>query len=80
MQMLINANLMEENKIQINGGITINVNVSVKNVVYVKNICGILLHVVVEIKNIQHIYESFIESISIFYLHFINYYSIIGSY
>ena len=36
--MLINANLMEENKIQINGGITINVNVSVKNVMYVEKI------------------------------------------
>ena len=36
---------MEENVIQINGGITINVHVSVKNVMYVKNIMfGILLH------------------------------------
>ena len=32
-----NVNLMEENAIQINGGIIINVAVSVKKVVYVKN-------------------------------------------
>ena len=33
----LNVNLMEENVIQINVGITINVDVSVKNVIYVKN-------------------------------------------
>ena len=50
--MLINANLMEENKIQINVGITINVNVSVKNVMYVEKIMfGILLRVIVKIEN-----------------------------
>ena len=44
---------MEENVIQINGGLTINVNVSLKNVIYVKKIIfGILLHVVVKMKNI----------------------------
>ena len=38
---------MEEIVIQINGGIMINVNVSVKNVMYVKKIMfGILLHVI----------------------------------
>ena len=45
----------EQNVIQINGGITINVDVSVKNVMYVKKkkfIFRILLHVVVKIKNI----------------------------
>ena len=37
---------MEEIAIQINGGIMINVNVSVKNVMYVKKIAfGTLLHV-----------------------------------
>ena len=37
---------MEENVTQINGGIMINVDVSVKNVMYVKKIMfGILLHV-----------------------------------
>ena len=41
---------MEENVIQINGGIMINVDVSVKNVIYVKKIMlGILLHIVVKI-------------------------------
>ena len=46
-----NVNLMEENVIQINGGITINVNVSVKNVMYVRKIIfGILLHVVVKME------------------------------
>ena len=43
---------MEKNAIQINCGITINVEISVKNVMYVKMIIfGILLHVVVK-KNI----------------------------
>ena len=49
----VNVHLMEENVIQINGGITINVDVSVKNVIYVKKIIfGILLHVVVKMENI----------------------------
>ena len=44
---------MEENVIQINGGIMINVNVSVKSVMYMKMIMfGILLHVVVKTLNI----------------------------
>ena len=44
---------MEENIIQINGGITINVNVSVKKVAYVKKIIfGTLLHVVAKMENI----------------------------
>ena len=34
--MNVNVNLMEKNVIQINGRITINVNVSVKNITYVK--------------------------------------------
>ena len=42
---------MEENVIQINGGMTINVDVSVKNVMYAKKIMfGILLHVIVSMK------------------------------
>ena len=49
----VNVNLMDENVIQINNGITINVDVSVKNVMYVKKIMlGILLHVVVKMGNI----------------------------
>ena len=44
---------MEENVIQIKNGITINVDVSVKNIIYVKEIIsGILLHVVVKMENI----------------------------
>ena len=44
---------MVENLIQINGEITINVDVSVKNVMCVKKkIFGILLHVVAKMENI----------------------------
>ena len=44
---------MEENVIQIKSGITISVDVSVKNIIYVKKIVfGILLHVVVKMVNI----------------------------
>ena len=44
---------MEENVIQINGGITVNVDISVKNVMYVKNIFfGTLVYVDVKIENI----------------------------
>ena len=40
---------MQENVIQIKSGITINVDASVKNIIYMKNIIfGILLHVVVK--------------------------------
>ena len=49
----VNVNLMEQNVIQINGGITINVDVSVKNIIYVKMIMfGVLLHVIVKMENI----------------------------
>ena len=42
---------MEGNVIQINGGTTLNVDVSVNNVIYVENIVfGILLYVVVKIE------------------------------
>ena len=44
---------MEQNVIQINGAITINVCVNVKNIIYVKMIMfGILLHVIVKMENI----------------------------
>ena len=44
---------MEENVIPNNGGIMINVNANVKNVMYVKEIIfGIILHVDAKIKNI----------------------------
>ena len=49
----VNVNLMEQNVIQINGGITINVDLSVKNIIYVKMIMfGVLLHVIVKMENI----------------------------
>ena len=44
---------MEKNVIQINSGITINVDVSVIDIIYVKKIIfGILLHVAVKMENI----------------------------
>ena len=49
----VNVNLIEESVLQINGGTTINADVSVKNVMYMKKIIfGILLHVVAKIENI----------------------------
>ena len=49
----VNVHLMEENVFQIESGITINVNASVENIIYVKkNIFGILLHVVMKMENI----------------------------
>ena len=51
--MQVNINLMGKNVIQVNGGITINVDVSVKNIIYVKKIIfEILLHVAVKMENI----------------------------
>ena len=44
---------MEQNRNQINGEIMINVDVSVKNIIYVKKIMfEILVHVVIKMKNI----------------------------
>ena len=52
----VNVDLMEEIFIQINGGITINVNVSVKKMMYVKRILfGIQVNVFVRIENIQQL-------------------------
>ena len=51
-----NINLMKQNVIEINGGITIKVDVKVKNIIYVKKITfGILLHVIVKMKNIWQV-------------------------
>ena len=51
--MEVNVNLMEENVVEINGGIINNVDASVKKKMYVKKIMfGILLHVTVKIENI----------------------------
>ena len=47
---------MEENVYQIKSGITINVDASVKNIIYLKeNIFGILLHVVAKVVNISQV-------------------------
>ena len=44
---------IDKNLIHINGGVAINVDLDVKNIIYVKKIIfAILLHVVVEMKNI----------------------------
>ena len=43
---------MEQNVSRINGGITINVDASVKRITYMKNMFGILLHVIEKMKNI----------------------------
>ena len=52
-----NVNLMEENVIQIKSGITINVNMSVKNIIYVRNIIfGILLQVIVKMEKFSKYY------------------------
>ena len=49
----VNVNLMEENVTQVSGGITINVDVSLKNITYLKKtIFGILLYVVAKMVNI----------------------------
>ena len=53
--MIVNVNLMEESAIEKNDRIAINVDVCVKNVIYVKNIFGILLHVFVEMLNIWQV-------------------------
>ena len=47
---------MKENVIQINGGITINLDASLKSIIYVKKIIfGILVHVFVTIENIYQV-------------------------
>ena len=54
--MIVNVNLMEENVIQINGGINDKCRCEHKNVMYVKIIIfGILQHVVVEMGNISQL-------------------------
>ena len=50
---MYNVNLMVESLTQIKNGIMINVDASVKNIIFVKKIIfGILLHVVVKMVNI----------------------------
>ena len=44
---------MEENVIQINGGIKMNVDISIKNIIYLKMIMSVIrLNVIVKMKNI----------------------------
>ena len=51
--MNVNVDFTEKNVIQINGEITINVDVNVKKFMYVKKIMfGILLHLIVKMENI----------------------------
>ena len=51
-----NVNLVKENVIQINGGITVNVDVSGKNIIFARKIIsGILVHAVVKIATIQQV-------------------------
>ena len=52
----VNVDLMEENLIQMNDGIKIYVNVSVRNVKYVKIMSWILLHVAVKMENMTKYY------------------------
>ena len=54
--MNVNVALVEQNVIQINGEITINVDVSIKNIMYVKKIMfRILLNVIVRMENIHQV-------------------------
>ena len=49
----VNVNLMEQSVIQINFGVTINVDVSVKNIIYVqKYMFGTQVHAFVTMENI----------------------------
>ena len=53
----INVDLIEENLYEINDGIMINVDVNVKNLIYLKKIMfGILPHVIVKMEKIDKYY------------------------
>ena len=52
----VNVNLMAENEIQIKSEIIINVDVNIKNIIYVKKIIfAILLYIFVKMVNIQQV-------------------------
>ena len=52
----VNVDLMKENVVQMVGGIMINVDVSVKKLMYVKKIMfAILLHVIAKMENIYQV-------------------------
>ena len=56
MSWYVNVNFKEENVIQIKSGITMNVCVSVKSIIYVKkNEFGILLHLFAKMVNIYQV-------------------------
>ena len=58
----VNVNLTKENVIQIESRIAVNVDASIKNIIYVKKImCGTLLHVVVKMENIQQVLLMMIQ-------------------
>ena len=51
-QLNVNVNLMGKNAVQIKGGITVNVDLSVEDKMYEKKIMfGITLHVIVKMEN-----------------------------
>ena len=57
----INVDLMEENLYEINDGIMINVDVNVKNLIYLKKIMfGILPHVIVKMKKMASIMDNLV--------------------
>ena len=60
--MNVNVDFMKENVIQVNGGITIKVDVNVKNVTCVKKIMfGVMLHVVVKTRKKIGMYSYLIK-------------------
>ena len=60
--MNVNVDFMKENVIQVNGGITIKVDVNVKNVTCVKKIMfGVMLHVVVKTREKIGMYSYLIK-------------------
>ena len=69
----VNVNLMEENVIQTNGGITTNVNMSVESIMYVKKIIfGMLLPVMkLKTRKKQKLFQKILsvkQKFSMFYL------------
>ena len=57
----INVDLMEENLHEINDGIMINVDVNVKNLIYLKKIMfGILPHVIVKMEKMASIMDNLV--------------------
>ena len=53
--MNVNVNLIEENINQINGGITINATVGMKNIYAKKIMCAIQLHAILKMEDTQQV-------------------------